>query len=52
MSGNLIGSVNNIEIFNGKFNFLFKCDLTRDLFEGIDLYDFKEISCYMRDKCR
>ena len=27
MSGNLIRSVNNIEIFNGKFNFLFKCDL-------------------------
>ena len=27
MSENLIGSVNNIEIFNGKFNFLFKCDL-------------------------
>ena len=26
--------VNNIEIFNGKFNFLFKCDLTRDLDEG------------------
>ena len=31
--------------------FLFLCDLTRDLFEDIDLYDFKEISCYMRDKC-
>ena len=34
MSENLIGSVNNIEIFNGKFNFLFKCDLTGDLGVG------------------
>ena len=31
--------------------FLFLCDLKGDLFEGIDLYDFKEISFYMRDKC-
>ena len=51
MSENLIVWVNNIEIFNGKFNFLFKCDLKGDLFEDIDLYDFKEISCYARDKC-
>ena len=27
MPGNLIVWVNNIEIFNGEFNFLFKCDL-------------------------
>ena len=38
-------------LFYGKFNFLFKCDLTRDLFEDIDLYDFDENSCYTRDKC-
>ena len=31
MSGNLTVGVNNIEIFNGKFNFLFKCDLKGDL---------------------
>ena len=34
MSGNLIEWVNNIEIFNGKFNFLFKCDLKGDLGVG------------------
>ena len=34
MSENLIVSVNNIEIFNGKFNFLFKRDLKGDLNRG------------------
>ena len=34
MSENLIVRVNNIEIFNGKFNFLFKCDLKGVLNRG------------------
>ena len=33
------------------FDYTFLSDLKGDLFEDIDLYDFKEISCYMRDKC-
>ena len=32
------------------FDYSFLSDLIGDLFEGIDLYDFKEISFYMRDK--
>ena len=32
------------------FDYSFLNDIKGDFFEGIDLYDFKEISYYMRDK--